>query len=288
MEQSEYLEEVVRIVRTNLHPGKQWITAAALGTYLRNAHPTVSWKDFGYRNLAEFLNDTSPISTLKVVLTDKGALAVTLDNHSAVVATHHVETYNPLRKAVWEAFALPAPPGKRFMNRLNGSVRIGLEAAPSPADEWVELEKIGLAEQKRWGVEFVEERLLESPFAGQATQLLESSAWHPHQFGLELEALHEGWMRQWNRYRTSCVSRYVKNWLLAQNLPIEWAFQTKLTTADSFVADRGVPHSDHQGSAEETKKLILSALSLMSAEQLLEIPIPSRFILSALSSSKAR
>lgn len=287
MELSEYLEEVVRIVRTNMQPDSHWVTAAALGTYLRNAYPTVSWKEFGYRSLSELLNSPPLNSVLKVVATDKGALAVTLVNPGAVPSTPHVETYNPLRKVVWEVFTLPSPPGRRFLNRLNGAVRIGLDAAPAPADEWVEVDKIGLAEQKRWADAFVEERVTGSPFAEKAKQLVASPSWHPHQFGQELDDVNEGLMRQWNRYRSSRVSGYVKHWLSAQNLPIEWAFQTKPSNADVANTDAGMPYSEPQKSAEETKKLILTALSLMSVEQLLDIPIPSRFILSALSSSKA-
>lgn len=135
MELSEYLNEVVRIVRANLQPVNRWVTAAALGTLLRNAYPNVNWKEFGYRSLFELLSDPQLAASLKIIKTDKGALAVALTDEHALSATQHVETYNPLRKIIWEVFTLPSPPGRRFMNRLNGSVRIGLDAAPSPADD---------------------------------------------------------------------------------------------------------------------------------------------------------
>lgn len=288
MELSEYLHEVVRIVKTNLHPVNRWVTAAALGTLLRNAYPNTNWKKFGFKSLVELLNDPQLASLLKIVKTDKEALAVALtDDERALSSTQHVETYNPLRKIIWEVFTLPSPPGRRFMNRLNGSVRIGLDAAPSPADEWVEIEKIGLAEQKRWAETFVDERADDASFVDAAKGMIASPSWHPHQFGHELDRIGDGLMRHWNRYRTSRVSSFVKQWLSDQNLPIEWAFQTKSAFA-SGIPELGMDTSEAQSTPEETKKLILTALSLMSVEQLLDIPIPSRFIIAALSSTKAR
>lgn len=287
MELSEYLNEVVRIVRANLQPVNRWVTAAALGTLLRNAYPNVNWKEFGYRSLFELLSDPQLAASLKIIKTDKGALAVALTDEHALSATQHVETYNPLRKIIWEVFTLPSPPGRRFMNRLNGSVRIGLDAAPSPADDWVEVEKIGLAEQKRWAESFVEERADEPGVTEAVKAMVASPSWHPHQFGHEMNRISDGLMRQWNRYRTSRVSGFVKQWLSEQNLPIEWAFQTKTGFAVGS-PESAMENIDAQHAPEETKKLILAALSLMSVEQLLDIPIPSRFIIAALSSTKAR
>lgn len=287
MELSEYLNEVVRIVRANLQPVNRWVTAAALGTLLRNAYPNVNWKEFGYRSLFELLSDPQLAASLKIIKTDKGALAVALSDEHALSATQHVETYNPLRKIIWEVFTLPSPPGRRFMNRLNGSVRIGLDAAPSPADDWVEVEKIGLAEQKRWAESFVEERADEPGVTEAVKAMVASPSWHPHQFGHEMNRISDGLMRQWNRYRTSRVSGFVKQWLSVQNLPIEWAFQTKTGFAVGS-PESAMESIEAQHAPEETKKLILAALSLMSVEQLLDIPIPSRFIIAALSSTKAR
>lgn len=288
MEMSEYLEEVARIASSNLQFGNDWITAAALGTHLRKAHPNTDWKTFGFKSLSSLLQDPAAHSVLRIVTTDKGALAVQPMHSGPVTAAPQVETYNPLRKAVWELFSLPSPPGKRFINRLNGAVRIGLDAAPTPADEWVEVDKIGLTEQKRWADTFVAEQMLDSPFIEEARQLVSSASWHPHQFGHELEKLTDGLMRKWNRYRSSCVSSYVKKWLSDKNLPIEWAFQTRVAHPETTVVETNVLPTETQHSPDETKRLILAALSLMPLEQLLDIPIPPRLMLSALSSAKTR
>ncbi|WP_339496104.1 MULTISPECIES: OST-HTH/LOTUS domain-containing protein [Pseudomonas] len=287
MDLSEYLNEVVRIVGSNLQPTSRWVTAAALGTLLRKAYPNVSWKEFGYKSLFELLNDPLLATSLKIIKTDKSALAVTLTDVQALSVTQHVETYNPLRKIIWEAFTLPSPPGRRFMNRMNGSVRIGLDTAPAPADDWVEIEKIGLYEQKRWAESFVDEWTGEPAVTDAVKAMVASPSWHPHQFGHEMNRISDGLMRQWNRYRTSRVSGFVKQWLSEQNLPIEWAFQTKSGLVVGS-PELSMESTDIQHSPEETKKLILSALSLMPVEQLLDIPIPSRFIIAALSSTKAR
>ena len=288
MELSDYFDEVVRIVCSNLQSGDNWVTAAALGTHLRKAHPNADWKTFGFKSLSNLLNAPELQPRLRVVATNKGAIAVQPTQLCAAPAAPHVETYNPLRKAIWEIFTLPSPPGKRFFNRLNGSVRSGLDAAPSPADEWVEVDKIGLIEQRRWAECFVGEQMIDSPFATDASALVASPSWHPHHFGHELESLDEGLMRQWNRYRSSRVSAFVKKWLSDQNLPIEWAFQTRAVHTDLQVIETNAAPIEQQHSPEETKRLILAALSLMPLDQLLDIPIPPRLMLSALSSAKAR
>ena len=291
MEMSAYFDEVIRIASNTATLGGDRVTAAALGMHLRKAHPFVDWKSFGFKKLSDLLADPFFSPTLKLVKTEKGALAVAVTSQNIQVSTPHVDTYNPLRKAVWEAFTLPSPPGRRFFNRLTGAVRIGLDSAPTPADDWIELEKIGLPEQRRWAEFFVEEQLQETPSAEGARSLVHLPTWHPHQFGLELEKLSEGLMRQWNLYRSARVSAYVKKWLVDQNLPIDWAFQTKLSLpepAQSEPASLPWTQDAIRNSPDETKRLILAALSQLPVEQLLEIPIPSRLILSALSSAKSR
>lgn len=290
MDLSAYVEEVIRIVSSTTQPGSDCVTAAALGMHLRKAHPTVDWKSFGFKSLSELLADPSLSNTLKLVKTVKGALAVTLVSKNFQVLTPHVETYNPLRKAVWEAFTLPSPPGRRFFNRLTGSVRIGLDVAPTPADDWVELEQIGLPEQKQWAESFIDEQLKDTSTADDARGLVHQPSWRPHLFGQELEKLSDGQMRQWNLYRSARVSAYVKKWLTDQNLPINWAFQSSLSIPTPSQPD-AIPlplPQDVLHSPEETKRVILAALGQMSVEQLLEIPIPSRLVLSALSSLKTR
>lgn len=290
MEKSAYFDEVVRIASSTIPPGTHYVTAAALGMHLRKAHPSVDWKTFGFKSMSGLLTDPYLSSKLQIVKTEKDALAVSVISNNSQIPTPHVETYNPLRKAVWEAFTLPSPPGRRFFNRLTGAIRIGLDAAPTPADDWVELEKIGLLEQKRWAECFIEEQLKDCSCADDARKLVYLPTWHPHQFGLELESLSEGLMRQWNLYRSARVSAFAKKWLADKNLPIDWAFQTKSEVPEP-VQSEAVTIAAQQyllRSAEETKRVILAALSQMPVEQLLEIPIPSRLILSALSSAKPR
>lgn len=291
MDMSAYFDEVIRIASNTATLGGDRVTAAALGMHLRKAHPSVDWKSYGFKKLSDLLADPFFSSTLELVKTEKGALAVAVISKNTQGSTPHVETYNPLRKAVWEAFTLPSPPGRRFFNRLSGAVRIGLDATPTPADDWIELEKVGLPEQRRWAECFVEEQLKDIPSVDDARNLVHLHTWHPHQFGLELEKLSEGLMRQWNLYRSARVSAYVKKWLADQNLPIDWAFQTKLSLPEpAQVETSSLPWAQEalRCSPEETKRLILAALSQLPVEQLLEIPIPSRLILSALSSARSR
>jgi hypothetical protein len=286
MTYEEYLDLVVQIVAKNTKPESRWITAAALGTLLRQASPEANWKTFGKRTLSEFLADPRFAGRLSLTKTEKDALAVVLDEVPPLSISHVIETFNPLRKSIWEAFVLVTPEGRRFMHRRSGIVRVGLEIAPAPADDWAEILPLGIEKQLAWANEFVAEGHGDAVRA--AEQTLGADHWHPHTFAQALRQADENLARQWNRFRSSKVSSVVKDWLAQHAIPSEFAFQSSSRVTDVKGPSIEVGESVRTGETETVRRAILMALSSLPLEKLLEIPIPAGVMLSALSTAKMR
>lgn len=283
----EYLDLVVQTVTKNIKPGARAITAAALGVLLKQASPDTDWKTFGIRTLGELLSDPKIRPRLEIVYTDKEALAVAPTGAAHVEDGQAVEVFNPLRKSVWEAFVLGAPSGRRFMHRLNGAIRLGLDIAPAPADEWIEVTPVSVAEQREWARSFLggsnDDRFNE------AHGSLDSDDWHPYAFAQNLRREDESAMRQWNRFRSAKVSARVQEWLAQHALPSELGFQGSIQKrvephAKPTVARDVVPYD----AGEETRQAILAAIASLPLDKLLEFPIPAGVLLSALSKTKTR
>jgi hypothetical protein len=286
MTYTEYLDLVAQLATVNLKPGNRYITAAALGVLLKQASPDVDWKFFGKRSLSELLSDPLIQNRLSVIETDKKALAVQPIDRPATDSVS-LETFNPLRKSVWDSFVLGTPTGKRFMHRHNGIVRMGLPAAPNPVDEWVEIAPISLEEQRKWAVEFLDG--IRGKFDAVRSELLGGDTWHPHVFAEALRSADEAELRQWNRFRSARVSAVVKEWLSQHALPAERAFQSfPRGQHDKRAEQNAAKGTTPSLESDETRRIILDALSLLPLERLLEIPIPAGVMLSALSNAKPR
>ncbi len=279
----EYLEFVLQTATSNIKPGQAQITAAALGTLLLQSSPNVTWKGFDKRSLTELLNDPWFQGKLELGETDKGALAVSPVGHQVHSGPSLIETFNPLRKAMWEVFVLTSPSGRRYVSRIDGSIRLGQEIAPTPADNWVEVQPVSNDQQFEWACEFSKDH------ADQLKTEPERQGWTPHVFNSMLKQEHESLAPLWNRYRSARVSQVVQEWLTKHSLPRDFAFQrsgglgakTKQTAASAG-------HHQLELSPEETKQVLLCALSSLPLDKLLDIPLPPRLIFEALSKSKTR
>jgi len=279
----EYLEFVLQTAASNIKPGQAQITAAALGTLLLQSSPNLTWKSFDKRSLSELLNDPWFEGKLEQCETDKGALAVSPVGHQVHGGPSSIETFNPLRKAMWEVFVLTSPSGRRYVSRIDGSIRLGQEIAPTPADHWVEVQPISNDQQFEWACEF------SRVHADQLEAKPDRQGWTPHTFSSMLKQEHEPLASLWNRYRSARVSQVVQEWLTKNSLPHEFAFQRSgALVAKTKQTAASAGHYQLELSPEETKHVLLSALSSLPLDKLLDIPLPPRLIFEALSKSKTR
>jgi hypothetical protein len=286
MDYSAYLELVSATARKNLKPGATSITAAALGALLRQAAPDVTFRMFDRHSLLEVIGDIEAKGLVRQVETEKGALAVEPTNGVGGQTVEPVAKFNPVRKTVWEAFVLAVPAGKRFMHRRTGSIRAGLDVAPSPADEWVEIKPITSAVQKTWAQEFLRDST--SGEQKRAQESLVAINWHVQDFTKALKEDDELAVRKWNRFRSAQVSSSIQEWLTTHSLPVDFGFQTDTPT----ISDHGAASLEGTGVGllppEDMRRVILAALATLPLDKLLEIPVPAGSILAALQKTRTR
>ncbi|MGE8547640.1 MAG: hypothetical protein ACN6OC_09415 [Alcaligenes sp.] len=286
MTYQDYLDLVVQTVAKNLKPGSRYITTAALGGLLLKVSPEQSWKTFGKRTLSELLAELESGGKLTRIKTEKGALAVSLgDAVSVPPPVAVIEKFNPLRKSVWNAFVLLSPEGKRFLHRQNGVVRVALDVAPTPADDWIEIPQISVETQKEWAREFLSER--HENDANLVVLGLDEN-WHPQAFVQALKQSDETTARLWNQFRSAKVSVIVRDWLEQHSLSHELAFQSGAVPNRARAATERTNENSQVHRSEDVRQVILAALSNLPLEKLLEIPIPAGVMLSALSDAKLR
>lgn len=285
MTYDEYLDLVVQTARQNVRAGETWATAAAVGKYLRAAAPDVTHRTFGKASMLAVLEELERAQRLKLVRTSKDALAIEPLESSKVDRVYAVEpvsrsSFNPLHAAVWNAFALSAPVGRRFMNRRNGLVRSGLESAPSPADEWVEIVPVSTATQHDWAAKFVDDNA--GKYSDVAREALNDETWHPRDFVLALKSADEGLARRWNLFRSQRVSEVVQEWLDQHALAHHLAFNAR--NRDASVGEAAAVSGDT--GCEAMRRTILAALATLPLEQLLELRIPAGAMLTAIQSTR--
>ncbi|MGB4059049.1 hypothetical protein [Acidovorax sp. NCPPB 3576] len=285
MTYQDYVEFLIQTVAENLTPTRNYITTAALGGLLLKALPDISWKTFGKRTLSAFIQDIEGQGKLALIKTQKDALAVTLGDTASAPVVSASEKTSSLRKAIWDAFVLLSPSGKRFMHRKDGTVRVALEAAPVPTEDWIEITPIDLESQKKWASDFLAQN---STDGKDFSALSASEDWQPQIFIQKLRQIDEASARAWNKLRTVKVSVVVQNWLTQNSLPHNFAFQPATKSSNNKSVAEYTIETPSPRNQDDLRKVILAALSSLPIEKLLEIPIPAGVMLTALSDAKLR
>lgn len=286
MNYDDYQTLLIETVRQNLGPGESAVTAAAVGMYMRAAVPDVNYRTFGKRSLLVILQELEQAGRVRLVKTTKGALAVEPTETAGTPATQlaareqaRTPSFNPLHVAVWNAFVMGAPVGRRFMHRTNGALRSGLEVPPSPADEWVEIKPISLEVQHEWATRFLAKE--EGDHAPHLRSALAEPGWHPRVFLSTMKTVSEDLARRWNLFRSQQVSTHVQAWLDQHAVAHHLAFNAPARSAS---AESTVETGD--AGREATRRAILAALETLPLDQLLDLRIPAGAMLAALQASR--
>ncbi|WP_314911214.1 hypothetical protein [Cardiobacterium hominis] len=275
-----YLSLVVQTVVENIKPDSNYITAATLGNLLLAKSPKETWKDFGKSSLSELILDIqNTTGKLKLTKTEKGALAVSPEDGLMVLPSTAPKT-NLLKKTIWDAFVLLEPKGKRFMNCYSGIVCVALNSTPEPICNWVEIPQIELKIQQKWAKEFVSNISVEPE---SIIEEIVDDNWHPQIFVKKLKELDASIAHLWNQFRTKKVLFIVQEWVIKHSIPENLVYQdavnsNKVKTENSLKWLKGNQFSD----TEYTRQIVLSAISKLPLEELLEIPLPAGILLSTL------
>lgn len=264
----EYTELTVQLVQSYITSTlRPVMTAAALGEHLRRASQDTSWRTFGFATFLRYLESLERLRKLSLTKTDRQALAVSMPDDNAQNSVP-APVYNPLRKPVWSALVFSAPPGRRFLHRTSGLVRMGLQSPPSPADEWVEIDLISDPVLKGWARDFLKSEDISDP---QILRSIDETHWHLV-FPQSLERLGQSMRIRWNRFRSSKVAQFAQDWCTRNKVDLHTVFQTAETPPPAG-ANVAPIHSRRADDAQ--RHWILAALATLPTETLLSLPIPA-------------
>lgn len=279
MNSEEYLGEVLRVLRENFRSNDPTggMPVATVAHLVRRA-VGVSQMSAGFLKFKDALQVLETRGEIRTAFDSKGALAIWLPSSASPISPSRQppriwqsgSTFPRLRGQVWLAFVSESPPGRRFLHRSNGDVRVGLAEAPAPEEHWIEIEPIDAVAEKQETQQFLKEHEIEDP---SVVQCLDSSRWYVD-LPVALAKVNPAAASEWKRSRSSRVIAIVQNWCATNNIDRKLVLEHPRSDSTSALA----PFADRGG----LKQLLLAALQRMTAGQLLDLPIPPRYLVAVL------
>jgi hypothetical protein len=159
------------------------------------------------------------------------------------------------------------PPGLRFFNRVTGQISLGNAQVPDLKADWVAIPVIKEDQQKEWARALIVELQLDS-----MRECLGDPKWYLR-LPAELRAVNPIYLSRWNAVRTSHVAEIVENWAQEHSVPRELILRVPPPP------EKLPPIDTTESRAEPVRERVLAAISRMTTEQLLEIPIPAKYLL---------
>ncbi len=303
MQKTEFISRAIEFLRCESKPG-QLITAAKIGMLLRREFNGPLWKEVGFTSLKEFLTSAEKLGLLQVGESEQGALAAAIIQPVASKGTESSDALRPaesfekaesldenaaiqrpLHSAFWRAFALDNPPGRRFLNKTTGEVRLGQRENPDTEESWIEIEPISIDIQRDWAGQFWEKKELGD--AAPLKEVFQSSQWYTL-FPNLLRSHSEDLVSEWNRHRSSKVARHVFRWAKGNKVNPEFAFTSRGSSASRLIKSKNVSTELESISDAQMRKFILQAISQAPIDWLMDIPIPAKYLFRAISKNPTR
>lgn len=268
MTSDEFLQAVSHLI-ANSDTAGAGIKASTLGNLILRSLPD-RWNQHGYPRLSDLLAELSQMGAVRVGNDAQGALTAWSTGTGLKQRRPERARFQRLRKDVWLAFVSPPPPGRRMLHRTSGAVLMG-QSDSSPEDGWVPISPVSQDEQKSWARELIDTNHLDT-----LTPILNSPTWYLA-FAEDLRVQRPDLLSEWNRLRSSNVTQAVRQWCSEHG--VDWDLVTDKASAQSPVQ----PPSGLTAlpAKADVRQVILSALAKMSTDDLLEIPIPAKYLLDA-------
>src|SRR5262249_41535233 len=154
---------------------------------------------------------------------------------------------------------------RRFMNRVNGDVRMGLEKAPSPQDDWAEIQPIPEEAQKSWLRDFLDHSELAGD--GNLRELL-CYAYSFVKLPTASRKHQSSPYGTWNSLRTDRVVQVAYEWCGTH--PISWQLvaQEKAARAQRTPQQQIHPVPSAAAPGDGERERILAVLARMPPEEL--------------------
>ena len=286
MNREDFLKTAADVIRKNFRPDDPsgGMTASKVGVLVRRACSNDLFQ-FGFAKLSEVLSQLVARGAITVGQNSKNALAIwlgTLPQNSTPRASTKGVIRSPmeasprrlgfLQKPVWWAFVAKLPVGGRFVNRATGEVRMPCEEAPEPSTAWARVNPLDESRQKELAREFLESANLTEDSTIAAT--LDNPYWF-NAFPTALRQRSAMLVSSWNRYRSEKVIEYVFEWCRTNLVPQELILEANPNASKAVVCDERVKTPD-------LRRALIDAIDQMSLDEILEIPIPAKYLISSL------
>lgn len=287
MDSNPFLSTLVKTIRDlQAARGVGSIDVAYLGNVLRrDGH---DWTSHGFERLSAALAQVQAEGSVEISRSEKGALRVAARTEAPIttsigesrpalavstalsVAPVH---FRPLRPPVWFAFASAIPSGhQRQINRRTGVVWSDGQRPPGPELDWVPVVPVPEDDQRHWAEEFINR-----PDTGEdKTTLLEAlrtQEWY-RRFPAELEKRGPVLIRAWSHLRSKRIIDHVKAWASKNNVD-----ENLLFAVGRVSPTKGASSAAPVAATRELRQALLSSLERMATPELLELPIPMRYVL---------
>ena len=292
MLKTKYFDLATQVIEASLSKAnKNILTAAVVGELLVSSISEVSYRDVGFPSLGSLLDLLEKRGVIQQTRTDKGALAIipTTVQIGGVPSRSSYRDgggYRPLKPRAWSIFTSPKPPGRRFLNKETGETLKGLKNEPDETGDWVEVEKISDDLQYSWMTEFAAQYEFDcklSPPDGK------SDDWYKS-FIVALNARNDNLIHKWNKLRSRKVAGIAEEWCRENKVNGDLAFH--LISKPNMALDthrRLGSQSDlvRLGQIEligsdSIRDVIYNAISMMSDEELLEVPIKVKYLIASI------
>jgi hypothetical protein len=253
--------------------GSDSIDVAFLGNAVRKEGH--SWEAHGFERLSAALAQLQQDKLVETFRSEKGALRVRATPLGAAQSPTTGERFRPLRPPVWFAFAAAMQPEqRRLLNRRSGMVWSDAAAPPGPELDWVTVIPVGEGDQRGWAEQFVQR----SDIAEKETlaEAIRETDWF-RRFPVELEKRGPLLVRAWSHLRSNRIIDHVRAWARQNNVPEEVLFGAERTSQGRQGRLKSTPKG-----VGELREALLNAIARMGTDDLLDLPIPPRFVIEIL------
>lgn len=265
MTREDYLDAVLQLIRSN-NQSTAGLKASTLGNLILRSLPD-HWTRHGYSALKDLLQELEHRGQVSIGLDAQKMLAIWVKGEHRGTRTKPIR----LRREIWVAFVNQLPRGLRFMNRETGVVLMGQLALPMGDNEWIPIQPLSSDIQKNWAWEMISEFQLDD-----FRDTLADPLWYLS-FPQQLRQSRRDMLTQWNRIRSTKILEAVQAWCTQHGIPIDLITEARPSTSDTDTEKATVLTNS---TGDNTRQLLLDALARMPTQELLEIPIPGKYLFS--------
>jgi hypothetical protein len=280
MQTSNYVDDVYQVIKTNFRPNDpSGSMSVATVAYLAKLRLKLDYRTFGFAKFKDVLAELERQGLIRTGVNSKLSYAIWLTEAPSAATTATVapatiqltaplpvaRPFRPLRNPVWFAFVGEYPPGRRFLNRKTGELRVGI--SESPGTEWAEITPVSPEQEKEEANKFLGDHQLNSP---ELQNALSSAKWFTD-FPFALSAMSGSLASEWKRRRSIRIADIVRKWCFEHSVEPEVVFENE--------PPREVVSTIEQ--TDDVRAILLDALKQMTTEELLTLPIPARLIIGA-------